>query len=288
MKTLSFPGLNIKEFEINSVAVKDFFGRDIMWYGVIICIGIILAFICGIYRSRKEGVKTDDFYDLTLLTVPVAIIFARLYYVIFDPSPNYSSFVDVIAIWRGGIAIYGAIIGGALSVFVMSRIKKKPFLLFADIVAPCVMIGQIIGRWGNFFNVEAYGSITSVPWRMCSPSIATELLLQGQASWEEYEAILNGSLGVHPTFLYESLWNLAGLAVLLLFVSKKKCYNGQMFFFYLAWYGFGRMLIEPLRTDSLKLGSADVSTLVGAICFAVFTALYIVFLKKEKNNVTDN
>ncbi len=287
MKTLSFPGLNINAFQLNSTAFT-ILGRDVAWYGVIICIGMILAFLYGLYRCKKEGIKSDDFYDLVLITVPVAIIFARIYYVVFDPTPNYSSFLDVIAIWRGGIAIYGAIIGGAIAVIATAKFKKQPVLLFGDIMAPCVMIGQIVGRWGNFVNVEAYGSVTSLPWRMCSPSIANDLSRKMLVTFEEYQAILDGTLGVHPTFLYESLWNLLGLILLHFIVAKRKCFNGQLMFFWLAWYGFGRMLIEPLRTDSLRLGIFDVSTLVGLVCFIVFTALYIIFLKRRKSNGTDN
>ena len=287
MNKISFPGLNIPEFTINPVAF-NLFGRDVMWYGVIISCGILLAFIYGLYRCKKESFKSDDFYDLVLLTVPLAIIFARLYYVVFDPTPNYKSFIDVIAIWRGGIAIYGAIIGGALSVFIVSLWKKTPFLKVADIVAPCVMIGQIVGRWGNFMNVEAYGRLTNLPWRMCSPVIANDLLRDGLISAAEETRILNGTLGAHPTFLYESGWNLAGLLLLHFFVAKRKSFNGQLAFFWLSWYGFGRMLIEPLRTDSLRLGIFDVSTLVGVLSFVTFTTLYFVFLKKEKKNGNNN
>ena len=261
---ISFPGLNIDPFKIDPVAF-NLFGRDIMWYGVIICFGIILAFIYGIFTTKKEGVKVDDFYDLVLFAIPSAIICARLYYVIFDPTPNYNSFLDVIALWRGGIAIYGAIIGGALATLGVAIFKKKPILKFFDIMAPCVMIGQIVGRWGNFVNAEAHGGSTSLPWRM------------GIAMSEAGEAIY-----VHPTFLYESLWNLAGFIILHFCVRNKKSFDGQITFFYLAWYGFGRMFIEPLRTDSLKLGAFDVSTLVAALCFVIFTVLYITFLKKEK------
>ena len=288
MNTLSFPGLGIGEFKINPTIDVPFLSRGIAWYGVIICTGMILAFFYGLYRCKKESFKSDDFYDIVLLAVPMAIVCARLYYVIFDPTPNYHSFLDVVAIWRGGIAIYGAIIGGALAVFLMSKIKKKPFLLLGDIMAPCVMIGQIVGRWGNFVNVEAYGSVTTLPWRMCSPSIASELYSKGLIDMSQYTEIIDGTLGVHPTFIYESLWNLLGLLLLHFIVAKRKKFNGQLMFFWLAWYGFGRMLIEPLRTDSLRLWIFDVSTLVGFGCFALFTALYLIFMKKEKNNGTDN
>ncbi len=266
---ISFPGLGIGSFKVDPVAFTVF-SRDIMWYGVIICTGIILAFLYGIWNTKKEGVKTDDFYDVVLFAIPSAIICARLYYVIFDPTPNYHSFLDVIAIWRGGIAIYGAIIGGAVAVVSTALFKKKPVLKFCDIMAPCVMIGQIVGRWGNFVNAEAHGGVTSLPWRM------------GIAMSEYGE-----SLYVHPTFLYESLWNFVGFLILHFAVSKRKCYDGQKTFFWLSWYGFGRMLIEPLRTDSLKLGAFDVSTLVAGACFIVFATLYIVFLKKEKRKNAD-
>jgi len=269
MNTISFPGLGIGEFTINPTINVPFLSRGIAWYGIIICTGIILAFLYGLYRCKKENFKSDDFYDVVLLAVPLAIVFARLYYVVFDPTPNYHSFVDVIAVWRGGIAIYGAIIGGALGVFIMSRIKKKPLLLLGDIMAPCVMIGQIIGRWGNFVNAEAHGGECTLPWRMGI----------GQGA----EAIF-----VHPTFLYESLWNLVGFLLIHFVVAKRKRYEGQLMFFWLSWYGFGRMLIEPMRTDSLKAGMFDVSTLVGLACFLIFGFLYIWFLKKEKRNGTDN
>jgi phosphatidylglycerol:prolipoprotein diacylglycerol transferase len=289
MKTVSFPGLDIGAITMNPTIEVSFLPRGIAWYGIIICTGMILAFFYGLYRCRKEGIKPDDFYDIVLAAVPTAIVFARLYYVVFDPTPNYETFLDYIAVWQGGIAIYGAIIGGALAVIVMSRIKKKPLLLLGDVMAPCVMIGQIIGRWGNFVNVEAYGSVTSLPWRMCSPSIALELERKGLINADEFSAIIDGALGVHPTFLYESLWNLCGLILLHFVVLKTKRFNGQAMFFWLAWYGFGRMIIEPLRTDSLRVGIFDVSTLVGFVCFAVFTALYVVYMKKEKkNNGTDN
>ena len=287
MNKVSFPGLGIDTITLDPIAF-NLFGRDVAWYGVIICIGILLAFFYGIYRCRKEGFKTDDFYDLVLVAVPLAIIFARLYYVVFDPTPNYESFIDYIAIWKGGIAIYGAIIGGALGVFIVSLWKKKSFLQISDIISPCVMIGQVIGRWGNFVNVEAYGKLTDAPWRMCSPSIAFETFSDGYATVEEMNKVLDGTLGAHPTFLYESLWNLLGFLILHFFVSKKKRFTGQITFFWLAWYGFGRMLIEPLRTDSLRAGSFDVSTVVGVLCFVVFTTLYLMFLKKEKKDVSDN
>lgn len=264
---ISFPGLNIGPFTVDPVAF-NLFGRDVMWYGVIICVGIIAAFFYGAYRTKKEGVLVDHFYDAVLFAIPSAVVGARLYYVIFDPTPNYHSFIDVIAVWRGGIAIYGAIIGGAAAVIITALVKKKNPLLFCDIFAPAVMIGQIIGRWGNFVNAEAFGGACELPWRM---GIASPLFP-------------DMPIFVHPTFLYESLWNFAGLLVLHFVVAKRKKYTGQITFFYLAWYGFGRMLIEPLRTDSLKIGIFDVSTLVGFLCFAVFATLYVVFLKKEKKN----
>lgn len=155
---ISFPGLGIGEFRLNNVAFT-IFGRPVMWYGVIICIGIILAFIYFAYRAGKAKIKLDDVIDTTLIAVPSAIVGARLYYVIF--YGNVHSFYDVIAIWNGGLAIYGGIIGGMIAVILVAKHKKIDFFKYADMIIPAVMIGQILGRWGNFFNGEAYGGLVS-------------------------------------------------------------------------------------------------------------------------------
>ncbi len=196
--------------------------------------------------------------DLLLFAVPLCIIGARLYYVIFyldlyrraDGSLDFGA---MFRIWDGGLAIYGAVLVAAVVLAVFCKVRKLPFLAFADLGVFGLFIGQLIGRWGNFMNIEAYGSVTDLPWRMCSESIAQELLAKGLVDQAGFDAILAGTLGVHPTFFYESLWNLVGLGILLLILKKGRKFEGQTFFTYLFWYGLGRFFIEGLRTDSLYL-----------------------------------
>lgn len=269
---ISFPGLGIGEFKVNSIAF-NIFGRDVAWYGIIITSAIVLGFFYMLYRAKFEKVKSDDIYDLAIFAVIFAVIGARIYYVVTKPE-NFKTFYDVIAIWNGGIAIYGAIIGGGIATFVVAKIKKiYPPKLF-DIIGPAVMMGQAIGRWGNFTNAEAFGSATELPWRM---------------------GIRNNyypnTIYVHPTFFYESLWNLIGFVIINLIYKKKK-YDGQIFLMYITWYGFGRMFIEGLRTDSLYAGPFRISQLVGLVSFAAGSVLLIIFaIKKPKHNnqgVIDN
>ena len=267
MNYISFPGLGIDEFPLKKAAFSVF-GRDIVWYGVIITLGILLAVAYVCYRAKKdEGIKIDDVFDYAIYLVFFGVIGARLYYVImeFDAYKGKTigqTLMNVIAIWEGGLAIYGGIIAGAIALLCVSLYKKIKVLKAFDMVAPAVMIGQIMGRWGNFFNAEAYGSETTLPWRM------------GIRAPGESTAIF-----VHPTFLYESLWNLVGF-ILINLVYRKKRYHGQIFVMYITWYGFGRMFIEGLRTDSLYVGDFRISQVVAFLCFffglAILTAMEIV------------
>lgn len=252
--TVTFPGLGF-EIDLNRVAVV-LFGRNIYWYGILIGLGFLLAVLFCCRRAKSFGVKQDDILDLLIAAVPLSIIGARLYYVIFyldrfrniDGSLNWSA---MLRISDGGIAIYGAVLMAAAVLIVFCRWRKLSFLALADLGVQGLFIGQMVGRWGNFVNVEAYGSVTDVPWRMCSPSIARWLFEQGQIDDITYRAIVNGDLGVHPTFFYESLWNLVGL-VLVVWISRKLYrFDGQLFLTYVFWYGLGRFWIEGLRTDSL-------------------------------------
>lgn len=272
---ISFPGLGIDAFKVDPVAFS-MFGRDIMWYGVIICTGMILAVLYAYWRFKKEGFTEDQFYNYAICLIPISVLCARLYYVIFDPSPNYHSLLDVLAIWRGGIGIYGGIIGGAIVSIVYAKIVKKPMLKVLDCVSPAVMIGQIIGRWGNFVNAEAHGGMTELPWRM---GIAP--YYDGLPYKEEY------SLFYHPTFLYESLWNLLGFLIVHFVITKHKKFEGQIVFFYLSWYGLGRGFIELLRTDSLRIFNMRVSALVGFGCAIVFGAVYILKMIKAKDKIKE-
>ena len=284
---LSFPGLGIDLGTIDNVAftLPIGEGRDVMWYGVVIALGMLMAIAYASFRCKQQGIKIDDLIDIAIFTIFFGVIGARAYYVIFDDNPErYKTFIDYIAIWNGGLAIYGGIIVGALTIVVVCLIKKISWRKLFDAAGPAVMIAQAMGRWGNFFNGEAYGSVTDLPWRMSSSKFATELLNKNLISPEQRQAIIDGTLGVHPTFLYESLWNVLGFIIINLLFKKKK-FDGQIALYYFAWYGFGRMFIEGLRTDALYIGQTGirVSQFLGFMLFAIATALLIYGLVATSN-----
>ena len=271
MVNISFPGLGIDIFQVDRVAftLPILGGISVRWYGLIITCGIILAFLYCAYRAKQEGILFDHLLDIAIFTIPLSVVGARAYYVL-TSLDRYDSFYSMIAIWEGGIAIYGAVIAGALTIWLVCRYKKINTLKMLDATAPAVMIGQILGRWGNFFNGEAHGGIVSEN----SPLYFIRMGL--------YPHDVDGVPGmayVHPTFLYESLWNLLGF-LLIHFLYKKKKFDGQIVLMYLTWYGFGRMWIEGLRTDSLTVGPFRISQLVGLVCFVAGAALLTVFLVK--------
>ena len=285
INTVTFPGLGL-EFELNRVAFSVF-GHNIYWYGVIIATGFLLAVAFGLWKAPRFGLDPDDIVDAIFYVVPSAIIGARLYYVIFNPSVCYNadgsfSLLRAIAFWDGGLAIYGGVIATVISALIFCKVRKVDFWSGMDITSYGLLIGQLIGRWGNFVNVEAYGSTTTLPWRMCSQSIANELWSKGLLeSQEAYQDILDGTLGVHPTFLYESLWNLLGFGLLLLLMKKGRKFNGQMFLSYVIWYGLGRAAIEGLRTDSLYFFGTPIrsSQMLGIVSALVGIGLFILRLK---------
>ena len=245
---ISFPSLGI---EINPGRGIDIGSATIYFYGMIIALGLLLAVTYALRRSAQFGLKQDDIVDGVLWIVPVAIVFARAYYCIFSWKDFASNPISVLHIWKGGIAIYGGVIGAAVGVIIHCKIKKMSLPATLDLVALGFLIGQSIGRWGNFFNREAFGAATESFLRM-------GLLNTTTGEFEYY----------HPTFLYESLWNGAGL-VLLHFLSKKRKYDGQIALSYVAWYGAGRTVIEGLRMDSLYWGPFRVSQVLAAISCAV-------------------
>lgn len=261
MNRIGFPGLGL-EFSINPVAFTVF-GWDIHWYGIIIASGLFIAVIVANYLAKKEGLGKDVVTDVVVFSIPVAVICARAYYVIFNFSQYKDNLSDVYRIWNGGLAIYGAIIGAVVTAYIYCRVTKTDFKKLADVGAIGLLIGQSVGRWGNFVNGEAYGSATTLPWRM---------------------DIYGEALGVHPTFLYESLWNLITLVVLLMFFKKKK-FDGQIFLSYITIYGIGRFMIEGLRTDSLMLGPVRVSQMVALVC-AVLGAFLLArgYIKAKQQN----
>lgn len=288
VNTVSFPGLGL-EFTMNRVAF-NLFGHPIYWYAIIIVCGFLLAWLFCSRRAPKLGIRSDDVVDLLIFAVPLSLVGARLYYVIFylDQFRRADGTVDLaktLHIWDGGIAIYGAIIASLIVLFFVCRHKKIPYLAFADLGVFGLLIGQCIGRWGNFVNVEAYGGVTTLPWRMCSEKIAAELYGQGLVDAAGYQQVVDGTLGVHPTFLYESLWNLLGFLILLLLFRYFRRFDGQMFFSYLVWYGIGRGLIEGLRTDSLYFMNTPirVSQVLGfasALVGLLFLLFFLVIRRK--------
>ena len=280
-KIVTFPGLGL-EFELNPIAFSVF-GWDVHWYSVIIACGFLLAVAYCYWRAPRFGVDQEKLIDMLFFAVPLCIIGARAYYVIFNPAVCFDadgsfSLYNMIAIWDGGLAIYGAIIMAILTVAVYCKVRRQNFWDYTDIGCFGVLIGQLVGRWGNFVNVEAFGGVTDLPWRMCSPSIADYLLQHGLVDEAAYQQVLDGTLGVHPTFFYESMWNLLGFILLVLIARKGRKFNGQLFLSYVVWYGVGRAVIEGLRTDSLYffgtgLRSSQILGLASALVAIVVMAI---------------
>ena len=271
----SFPGLGIGEHELSNVAFT--IGEDfpVYWYGVIITSGILLAALYTFFRAKYERIKSDDVIDVALWTILLGVLGGRLYYVLtslehYIPKPfDLVKFIkNVINIREGGLAIYGAIILGAVGILIVTRVKKMNTLKLMDAAAPGVMIGQLMGRWGNFFNGEAFGGIVNEG----HPLYFMRMGLVSDNTVGDFGT--TDMVYVHPTFLYESLWNFAGFLIINALYKKKK-FNGQIACMYLAWYGFGRFFIEGLRTDSLYVGPFRISQVVGLVCFIVFGAAIV-------------
>ena len=268
MNPIVFPGLGL-ELNINRVAFSVF-GKDIYWYGIIIACGFVLAVIYCYYNAKRFGIEKDRVIDFILFAAPGGIIGARIYYVLFYPSLYWNAdgsfnWKEAIAIWDGGLAIYGGVIAAIIILLIFCRVNRIKFLAFADLGSYGLLIGQAVGRWGNFCNQEAYGGPTNLPWRM------------GLTVAGEY-------IEVHPTFLYESLWNAVGLAFAHFVLRKHRKFDGEVFLFYLSWYGLGRMWIEGMRTDSLYLFNTGirVSQLLAGLCFVIAGALLLVLVMKLK------
>ena len=241
----------LAQFRIGGV---DF---TIKWYGVLIAIGLLLAVMYGLYRAKDFGIDPDRMLDIALVTIPIAFVGARLYYVFFsDSAAEYlANPVTILQIWNGGLGIYGGIIFAFIFGPLVCRWRKQSALAMMDIASLGFLIGQSFGRWGNFFNQEAFGGNTTLPWGMTGDVI--KLGIHGSG----YDT----SLPVHPTFLYESLWCILGF-VLLHIVSKKLYkFKGQIFCSYIIWYGAGRFFIESTRTDSLMIGTMKASQLVAVL-----------------------
>ncbi len=259
---ISFPNLGL-EFTVNRAAFSVF-GVSVYFYGLIIGLGLLLAFLYGIYETKRVGISQDDLLNMLLIALPVSIVCARLYYVVFEWDYYKDNLSEIFNIRGGGIAIYGAVIGAAAVVLTYCRVKKLSVGKCLDVLSIGLLIGQAVGRWGNFVNGEAFGTETTLPWAMT-------IVKNGRMVAES----------VHPTFLYESLWNAMGIAVLW-FARKRKVFEGEVFCGYLVWYGLGRMLIEGLRTDSLYLGPFRVSQLLSVCLVILGTAIIVSMRRKAK------
>lgn len=267
--------------------IADF---TIYFYGVIIALGLVLAVVYAMRRSKQFGLKNEDLLDGVLWIVPLAIVCARAYYVFSEWDRYADDLSQIINLRNGGLAIYGGVIGAAIGVVIFAKVKKVSLPAVLDLVALGFLIGQCIGRWGNFMNREAFGSYSDGFFAMRIsesylhiPADASEAFL-AQVEQMRAAAIEGGYAGyiqVHPTFLYESVWNLAGF-IGLHFLSKKRAYDGQIALGYVAWYGLGRALIESLRMDSLYWGPFRASQLLAAVtCIAAVVVLLMMNLKKH-------
>ncbi|MBU3806116.1 MAG: prolipoprotein diacylglyceryl transferase [Candidatus Fournierella pullistercoris] len=284
MTTLvQFPGLGL-ELEISRAAltIGDF---TVYWYGVLIAAGLILGSALAFRYTVDFGLDEDRFTGVLVVGTILSIICARAYYVAFSPVP-YESLWDMINIREGGLAIYGGVLGALVFGALACKWFRQPFLPTLDVVSMGFLVGQAIGRWGNFFNQEAFGTNTTLPWGMYSEKTSL-YLMQQQATLAEQGVFVDPLAPVHPTFLYESLWCLVGLGILL-FSVKRRRFNGQLALEYAVWYGAGRFWIEGLRTDSLMLpfGGIRVSQLVAAVSvLAAGIALVVLWNRNKKNQL---
>ena len=242
-------------------------GWNIAWYGVIIAVGMVLGVMLAIYRTRKQGLKEDLIFDFILIALPVAIICARGYYVIFEWDSYSCDILSIFKIWKGGLAIYGGVIGGLVTAILFCRHHKFPLFRFLDLVVPSLVLGQAIGRWGNFVNQEAFGNLVENSSLQFFPYA---VYIDALGEWHQ------------ATFFYESMWNVC-LLVAILIVSRKEPKTGTMTCMYFVFYGLGRFLIEGLRTDSLYIISGiRVSQVLSLFLICGGILLYVFFVRRDK------
>lgn len=281
---ISFPNLGIylknvpKSFEI--------FGIEIALYGVVIAIGMLLAIMLAAHVAKKSGQNPDLYWDLALVALVSGVLGARIYYVIFSWDSYKDDLLSIFNIREGGLAIYGGIIGGFLAMYVFSRVKKQRYILMADTVVPGIALGQIIGRWGNFFNREVFGEYTDSLFAMRLPIDAVRKSDISASIAAHIEEGVN-YIQVHPTFLYEGIWNLM-ILLLMMWLWKHKRFDGEVALLYFGGYGLGRFWIEGIRTDQLHIGNTGiaVSQLLGILLFVAAVIVEIVMLvriRKAKN-----
>lgn len=277
---IRFPGLGIYLEHVG----KNFtvFGISIAYYGVIIAVGMLAGILLATYEAKRTGQNPDDYFDLAIIAIICSVIGARLYYVIFSWDLYKDNLWSILNLRQGGLAIYGGVIAAIITAVVFAKVKGLSFPRLADTAGLGLILGQIIGRWGNFFNREAFGGYTDGLLAMQLPVSAVR---DSDISKELAEHIVEiggvSYIQVHPTFLYESLWNLV-LLVILLLIRKRKKFEGEIFLLYLAGYGIGRAWIEGLRTDQLLIPGTSVAvSQVLAVVLAVVSVMMLIILRKK-------
>lgn len=277
---INFPHLGIY---LNHVGKNIKIGNfTIAYYGIVIAIGMLLGIAAILKRAKTTGQKQDDYLDISIWSMLIGIVGARVYYVIFAWDMYKDNLISVFNLRQGGLAIYGGIIAGVITAFVVSRIKKMNFATVADTCIMGLPIGQILGRWGNFFNREAFGQYTNSLFAMQLPTSAVRQNEITQEMWDHVQVIRGVQyIQVSPTFLYESLWNCGVLLVLFLMRNRTK-FRGELFFIYVIGYGIGRFWIETLRTDQLLIPNTriPVSMMVSAV--AVVVSIIIIAIQHGK------
>lgn len=276
-----FPNLGIKINHINSVAFSVF-GLDVYWYGLIIGFGILAGLLLAIRLGKRNGIDEALYPDFLIYALIVSVVFARLFYVLFSWDEYKNDLLKIFAFREGGLAIYGAVIGAVLTLIIFSKRRKVDFWNFADSAAPGLILGQIIGRWGNFMNMEAFGGYTDTLFAMMLKTSKAKYI---PAQSEDIIKVVNGVsyIQVQPTFLYESVWNL-GILILLLLYFKRRKFKGEIFALYLLGYGAGRLWIEGLRTDQLIIGDTGIpiSQLLAGV-FIVVSLVFIIMMRRKNS-----
>lgn len=280
-ETVAFPGLGLS-FEVSRVAfsIGDY---NIYWYGITFALGFLIGMLYFHLRARKFGIHPYDGLDVLLWAVIGGVIGARAYFVAFQWEAMYKDNpLKIFAFREGGLAIYGGVIGAVLVGFIASKVKKTAFLPVLDGGLTGLLLAQAIGRWGNFFNNEAFGCNTTLPWGMTSNTISRYLFnMSDQLAAQG--VMVDPTVPVHPTFFYEFAWNLLGFLLLAFVLTPRRKYDGQVSLWYMAWYGLGRFFIEGLRTDSLMIGPYRVSQLLAlALCAGSALLLVVNFFRRKK------
>lgn len=285
---INFPNLGIHLKNVGQTI--SVFGFEIAYYGIIIGLGVLAGIAIAAFLAKKTGQDPDTYYDLALYAVILSVLGARIYYVIFSWDSYKDDLLSIFNIRQGGLAIYGGVITAIITVYVYAKVKKIPFGLMTDTAGPGLILGQIIGRWGNFFNREAFGDYTDNLFAMQLPvdavrsSDITEKMM-------EHMDVIDGIryIQVHPTFFYESLWNVCVLVIMLWWVKRKQ-FDGQVFLIYLFGYGVGRFWIEGLRTDSLMLFGSGlrVSQALALVMAIGAIAINFIMLKKNKKSCVNH